>query len=204
MSQHQGVASFENLLETGAELGFFELLLPFLLSYAIFYLALQQVQLFNDQDQYAALVAIIGSFFVAEFIRRNEWYQTFFTDYFAQIAIGMIAILGLYILMTLAGFDLDYAQGPGLAIVIVAIVGAAFITAGGFGPPRNLELAFLDIDVGRLLFEEGLIWLIIIAGSLLWLSRDTSDNGDGDGNGSSFAEKLEWFIGSTDNDGDSG
>jgi len=186
-----GTAGFATLLENLAQLDFFTLVLPFVLSYIVFFVAVEKLDLF--ERQHAALIAVIASFFTAQFIATNPFYQSFFIDYFGQITVGLVGILGLFILMALVGWDISNAQGGFLGITVVAITGAAFTSAGGFGPPV-LEGGELDLSaVGPILFDTGLIWILVIGAVIIWISKDSSDNG-GDG-GPDFSDFLDWGMG---------
>ncbi len=179
MTQHESAAGFSSLLETMAQLDFFTLVLPFVLSYVIFFLALKQVPIFKEEgnDKFPALVAVISSFFVAQFIAVNPWYQRFFVEYFGSLTIGMIGILGLLIILGLFNWDLGIFNRPWMALVFIAIAGAAFLTAGGFGEPMDIETDVIsNINWGALFLDTGLIWILIIAGVLYWVSQEPDNN----------------------------
>lgn len=195
MTQHESAAGFSTLLETMAQLDFFTLVLPFVLSYTIFFLALRQVDLFenSDENRFEALIAIVASFFVAQFIATNPWYQDFFVEYFGALTVGLVGILGLFILLAMMGWDRGDSWGPGLAIVAISIAGAAFLTAGGFGEPYGISDDIVtDLNWAALLLDTGLIWILIIGGVLWWLSKDGSGNGD---EVPGYLRGLDWLAG---------
>lgn len=182
MTQHETAAGFSTLLETMAQMDFFTLVLPFVLSYAVFYLALRQVDLFSavdeDSNKFAALVSVIASFFVAQFIAVNPWYRQFFVEYFGALTIGIVGILGLLIILGLFGWDLDIFRRPWMALIFIAITGAAFTRAGGFGPSRVDSLPALNVDLASLLFDTGLIWLLVIALVIVWITYEGPDKNE--------------------------
>lgn len=189
-------AGFGEFLEYMAQIDFFSLLLPFVLSYAVFYMAVSQLKLFEESDKnFKGLVSVVGAFFVAQFIATNEWYQTFFIDYFGYVTIGLIGFLGLFTLLALAGAHPGGDWGPAIAIVAIIVTGVAFLQAGGFGP--------MDLDTGvaqeiiAFLLETGLIWILVIGGVILWLSRDDSDDDDG-------IHPLQFLSGNWDANGGGG
>ncbi len=185
---------FSTLLETMAQLDFFTLVLPFVLSYIVFFLALKQVNLFSE-DKHAALIAIISSFFTAQFIATNPFYQTFFIDYFGRITIGIVGIVGLMVLIGLFGWNQSNLRSPMGAFLIIAIVASAFITAGGFGPSQVDVGDYEMINVGAVLIDSGLIWLLLIAGVLAWTLKDEED--EGNSTGPSAKDRVEWLFGPT-------
>lgn len=182
MTQHETAAGFSTLLETMAQMDFFSLVLPFVLSYTVFFMALKQVPLFKEEDnqKMSSLIAVIASFFVAQFIAVNPWYQTFFVEYFGSLTIGMVGILGLLIVLGLFNWDLDIFRRPWMALVFISIAGAAFVRAGGFGPSRVDSVPGISegLNLGSLLIDTGLIWILVIGGVIVWLSSDDEDTGD--------------------------
>lgn len=192
-TQDAGAAGFSILLENLAQLDFFTLVLPFVLSYIVFFLAVKQLDLF--ERQHAALIAVISSFFTAQFIATNPFYQTFFIEYFGQLTIGLAGLLGLFVLLGLVGWKRSVAKGPFMGIIVIAITGAAFTSSGGFGPPA-VQNAELDLSaVGPLLFDTGLIWILVIGAVILWISKDDSDNGGGGGSEPGLKDFIEWGLG---------
>jgi len=183
VQQEAGAAGFSTLLETMAQLDFFTLVLPFILSYVVFLFALRKVPLFQDENDepekgIPEIIAVISAFFAAQFIAANPWYQTFFVDYFGRITIGVIGILGLMILLGLIGLDFNIFTNPAMVLVMIAVVGAAFTASGGFGPPVfNLDAGLLTDAVG-ILIDTGLIWLVVIGGVIAYTSAE-DDGGDG-------------------------
>lgn len=190
-----GAAGFSTLLQTMAELDFFTLVLPFVLSYVIFLFALRKVPLFQDSEGepekgIPEIIAVVSAFFAAQFIAANPWYQMFFVEYFGRLTIGVVGILGLMIMLGLIGLDLNIFTNPAMVLVLIAVVGAAFTASGGFGPPLlNLDLG-LFTDILGMLIDSGLIWLLVIAGVVAWTATDSDD-----GNDTTVLEQLFTDIG---------
>ncbi len=181
---------FSTLLETMAQLDFFTLVLPFVLSYVVFFLALKQVDLFSE-DKHAALIAIISAFFTAQFIAVNPFYQQFFIDYFGRLTIGIVGIVGLMVLVGLFGWSRGDLRSPLGVLLIISIVASAFFTAGGLGP-ETVEVGEYDLsDLWPILIDTGLIWLLLIAGVLAWTLKDDGN----DNSGPSVGERVEWLFG---------
>lgn len=173
------VAGFNQLLETMAQMDFFTGVLPFVLTYVVLYAALKEVPVIGDDDKnFPALIAIIGAFFVARFIVANPFYQDFFVVYFGKLVVGLIGFIGLLVLLAFTGYELGDSNIPLLMVLMVAIAGAAFTSAGGFGPPL-FELGSLNLSsvVGYLL-ESGLVWILLVLGALWWVSQDENEGQD--------------------------
>lgn len=176
--------------------------LPFVLTYVILFLGVKKVPIFDTNDgrgeQFAALVSIVGAFYVARFLITRPFYQDFFIQYFGKFAVGMVGLLGLMTILAFLGMDLGDKDSnwpwPIIIIVAVTMAGAAFVSAGGFGPPM-LQSADYGIALQALgyLVDSGLIWAIIIGGVLLW----TFSGGD-DSEGPGAIPHLPWFFGHDD------
>ncbi|EHK02341.1 hypothetical protein HRED_01721 [Candidatus Haloredivivus sp. G17] len=195
VQQEAGAAGFSTLLETMAQLDFFTLVLPFILSYVVFLFAIRKVPLFQDSNDepeqgIPEIIAVISAFFAAQFIAANPWYQTFFVDYFGRITIGVIGILGLMILLGLIGLDFNIFTNPAMVIIMIAVVGAAFTASGGFGPPIFSFDAGILTDTLGMLIDTGLIWLLVIAGVIAFTATENDGGGD-----STLLEQLFEDIG---------
>jgi hypothetical protein len=174
------VAGFNQLLETMAQMDFFTGVLPFVLTYVVLYAALEKVPVISDKDNFPPLIAIIGAFFVARFIVVNPFYQDFFVVYFGKLVVGLMGFIGLLILLAFTGYEMEDAKLPVLMLLMVTIAGAAFTSAGGFGPPWNLSmLSSANIaSITGFVLESGLIWIVLVVGALWWVSREGNDGGD--------------------------
>lgn len=152
---------FSNVIIRLNELGFFQFVLPFLLTAAIFYGLLRKSQIFGKPEENVAvnaIVALIAGFMVWAYpIIAGVDIQTTLSTFFFQ---GSIAMLSVIIVVLIAGMFLppDLPKkvgevvkggkglgvtviGGGIIVFIVVIssgVGALFIpaglfTGGGFG-----------------------------------------------------------------------
>lgn len=200
------VAGFEQLLNYMAQADFFTGILPFLLSYIVFFLALKKVPIMDQADNknFRALLAIIFAFFVANFLVSNPVYQSFFSAYFGRLAIGMIGIFGFMALLAfLPGVKLDnLGTVPVLAFVAVLIVIASFTLAGGtsvYLPGVEFTLPMVGVTLGEVInftMQSGLIWLLVIAGALYWVTSDDSgSNTDYTGGAKWALTPKSWPIG---------
>ncbi|PSH01349.1 MAG: hypothetical protein BRC26_03740 [Nanohaloarchaea archaeon QH_8_44_6] len=180
-----------------AQIDAFTGLLPFILTYVVLYAALKEVPVIEDNDKFPPLIAIIGAFFVARFIVANPYYQDFFVTFFGKLVVGLIGFIGLLILLAFTGFEVGDSDIPLLMILMIAIAGAAFTSAGGFGPPWNLSIlssAELSSLIGFTI-DSGLIWIFIVGGALLWVSGDEND-----GDGPTGMDFMKWMLGQNDED----
>lgn len=182
-----------------AQQDIFSLVLPFLLSYIVFFLALRRIPILDNKDtdtkKFSALIAIIFAFFVAYFLTLNPQYQNFFPQYVGRITIGLIGLLGL---ATVIGFITDedkYMKSPLVAIIALIVVISAWTMSGGafaFLPKTALPVIGLSIaDIGHVLFDNGIIYMVLIGVALYWVSIESgSDDDHGDA-----AEIISKLIG---------
>lgn len=188
------VSGFSNIISLLTSADAFSLLFPFLLAWMLYYAAIEKVDLFKQGsglENAPPVMAMILAFFTARFLVMRPFYQTFFSDFFGKVVIGLASLLGLYTLAAFAGFNLNDNSNHKKYILGLAamMAGAAFIWAGGFGPAM---FGFEDASgaIGTIIsatFETGLIWLLVIAGAMLAVmmpgnsnGEDKSSQGDGD------------------------
>lgn len=168
-----------------AELDFFTLLLPFLLSFVLFHFIMQRLPLFSgsddgslEDDRYSVTISLILAFFVAYFLSTQPAYQMIFVEYFGRTAIGIIGLLGLMLLLAFAGVDTSDPV-PLVVILSVLAITAAFAISGGFAPfvpGGTLPLLSLSYaDIMSLLFDTGIAYLLIIGGAVWWLLAYNDD-----------------------------
>lgn len=188
---------FSNLIQSMAQQDIFTLVLPFLLSYIVFFLALRRVPILKESDgtrKFSALISIIMAFFVAYFLTLNPQYQTFFPAYIGRITIGLIGILGLATIVAFVTEDSDYITSPLMMVIILIIVISAWTMSGGafaFLPGTTLPVIGLSIaDIGAIMFENGIIYLILVGLALYWVSNEGDDSDDRD-----FADMMRKAIG---------
>lgn len=189
---------FSALLQSMVQQDIFSLVLPFLLSYIIFFLALQRVPVLKESDsdtnKFSALIALIFAFFVAYFLTLNPQYQGFFPEYLGRITIGLIGILGLATVVAFVTDDSDYLKSPLMMIIILIVVLSAWTMSGGafaFLPETALPVIGLSIaDIGHVLFDNGIIYLVVIAVALYWVSNEGDNSDDRD-----MADTISKLIG---------
>lgn len=168
------IATFGSFLQSLQQVDFFTLLLPFVVSYIVFLFALREVKLFEDNQQVPAVIALAASFFVAQFIATNPFYQSFFLEFFGRLTIGMIGLLGLMIVLGMSGFS-NYMNSKWLGGLLVVAIAIIFTRAGGLNAIIPLEQFPTLQTVFSLLFETGLVWILIVGG----LIYATASDGDG-------------------------
>ena len=191
------VQSFGGLMQTLEGLDFFTGLLPFVVTYTVFFFILRYLAdevLFegydgNKPDQFAALVSIAFAFFTANFIINQPWAAVFFSQYLGRLTVIIVGLLGLLALLGFVGIDLDSSR-TGVGWVMALLVLAAFGVSGGASSvlpvsSRNAAIAYLSSGLNYMI-DSGLIFLVLIAGLLYYTMNGSS--------GSSSSDRFKWFT----------
>lgn len=172
---------FEQLLASGGDIGLFSGILPFIITYAIFFFLIRRISLLDeDNDTFAAILAIAFAFYTSKFIIANPVYQEFILSYVSRIALITIGLLGLLVVLAFVGMDLSNNNGLGYVMALIVIV--AFAVSGGL-PVIAGEGALSSVySLFNWLIESGTIWVLAVLGLLGWTLRNDDDD-DGGSNG---------------------
>ncbi len=168
--------SFTQLLTSLEQADFFIGVLPFVLTYVVFFLALGRIPLFSDaggrERRFRSLVSVVLSLFVSYFLVTNPAYQLFFVDFFGTFAIGLVGLLGLLVAIGFTGIPGKVLTYRLWAVIAAVIAVAAWSASGGLG------LLFPGIQLGpqlgsafATLMDTGLIWGALIIVLLWWAGK---------------------------------
>jgi branched-subunit amino acid transport protein AzlD len=171
---------FEQLLASGSDIGLFSGILPFIITYTIFFFLIRRIGLLEDNnDTFAAILAIAFAFYTSRFIIMNPGYQQFMLDYVSRIALITVGLLGLLVVLAFVGLDLS-SDVQGLGYIMALIVIVAFTVSGGV-PVIAGDGALGQVqELFNFLINSGTIWILAVLGLLGWTLRD-SDGEDDDG-----------------------
>jgi hypothetical protein len=132
----------------------------FLLAFAILFVALSKVPMFQDNKWKPAqlLIAIIIAYFAAS----SAFTTVLLAELFPNFAIVIVAILVFLILAGMVGFDLPFTNNKVLIVVFLIAIGWLFLTTG---------MQFIDLSgTGINVFEDwGIIDWVLVGGILLAL-----------------------------------
>ena len=197
----EGAGSFGELITSLEGIGFFTGLLPFVITYTIFFFMLRRVAdetLLEDSDrarQFAAILSIAFAFFTSRFIVMNPVYQEFFTQYLGRFAVLMVGFLGLLVMLGWFGIELG-EMGAGIWGGIAALfIAALFVVSGGLRasllPLENQnEIVSGIFGVLNWSINTGVIFIFLIIGLLYWSLQDPSDDGGPSTLNKLFAQSL--------------
>jgi hypothetical protein len=188
------VSGFSQFLEFMAGAEFFTLLGPFLLAWMLYYIALEKADFLWGEDgskleRLPPVISLFLAFFTARFLVMNPWYQTYFSDFFGLITIGLAGVLGLFSVLAFSGYTDEILKTPALVILLLMIAGSAFVVSGGFGPPILNQMPFRQaLSSGfNWMLRSGAIWLVGIGAVVWYVARPVDNNG---GNSTSVWKAL--------------
>ncbi|OYT34169.1 MAG: hypothetical protein B6U87_02485 [Candidatus Aenigmarchaeota archaeon ex4484_52] len=93
------------LLGNLAELGFFELLLPWILFFAFIYVVFKKTNLFLEETQ-NIVVSLAISFFIINFTTFGFSFSNFLTQSFGYMAMGVVIIIIACVFCGMMGVDI--------------------------------------------------------------------------------------------------
>ena len=172
---------FEQLLASGSDIGLFSGILPFIITYTIFFFLIRRIGLLEDNnDTFAAILAIAFAFYTSRFIIMNPGYQQFMLDYVSRIALITVGLLGLLVVLAFVGLDLS-SDVQGLGYIMALIVIVAFTVSGGV-PVIAGDGALGQVqELVNWLINSGTIWILAVLGLLGWTLKDSDDEDDDGG-----------------------
>ena len=166
---------FEQLLASGGDIGLFSGILPFIITYTIFFFLIRRIGLLDeDNDTFAAILAIAFAFYTSRFIIANPVYQEFILSYVSRIALITIGLLGLLVVLAFVGMDLSNNQGLGYVMALIVIV--AFAVSGGVPVIAGEGAIGTVYSMFNWLIESGTIWVLAVLGLLGWTLKDDDEN----------------------------
>ena len=187
----EGAGSFGQLIQSLEGIGFFTGLLPFVITYAIFFFMLRKVgESILDNDgrakQFAAILSIAFAFFTSRFVVMNPAYQQFFTQYLGRFAVLMVGFLGLLVILGWFGIELENMETGLWGGVAALFIAALFFVSGGpaasFLPVAQQNqiisglFGFLNWSI-----SSGIIFIFLIVGLLWWSMKDPDSSSSGPG-----------------------
>lgn len=162
-------------MASGGDIGLFSGILPFIITYTIFFFLIRRIGLLDeDNDTFAAILAIAFAFYTSRFIIANPVYEQFILDYVSRIALITIGLLGLLVVLAFVGMDLSNNNGLGYIMALIVIV--AFAVSGGIPVIAGEGALGTVYSTFNWLIESGTIWVLAVLGLLGWTLRDDDEN----------------------------
>lgn len=117
---------FNNMFYLTQQIGFFTILLPFLLIFAIVYSILSRLNIFQKNKGALAIVSVVIAFFSL----TNYWISYYMSQLFSNLAIALVTLLAIIIIFGL--FNRDVTKNAGPLFLIVAIIASIIVISKAF------------------------------------------------------------------------
>lgn len=161
------MAAFEIIVQTMTEMGF-RLFLPWLLVLSVSYGLLEKYEVVSGETQVNGSIALAMAFLTI--IGVNQYAPAgIFTNFAAAITFGLFGLLGLMVLVAMAGYDINkYADGGTPRYFAVAIFVVSFVT---------VVVTYIDISnlisESQNVFENIILPILILIFFLLLVQQTT-------------------------------
>ncbi|MFB6180568.1 MAG: hypothetical protein ABEJ93_01695 [Candidatus Nanohalobium sp.] len=170
--------SLAAVFQSGEQMGLFSGILPFIITYTIFFFLIRHINLLDDNnDTFAAILSIAFAFYTSKFMIAHPVYQDFLMQYVSRIALITVGILGLLVTLAFVGLDLssdDNKKYLGYVMVLITLV--AFGVSGGLPVIAGTGTYSQVMALVSWLIESGTIWILAVIGLLGWTLKDDSDD----------------------------
>lgn len=173
------MTALEELIVNLQNQSIFELYLPFLLTFAIFFALIQKSKVFGDnQPKISALVAFIAGFYVMFYSPVGIEIGQFFAMFFAETSVMLVTLMVfLMIIALLTGPFLSKVedwQDWGKKLIPLAIILGLLVSFGMFGSSGGILLftRTLGTTTGIDLSSDDMVLIILIVatvGAIWWL-----------------------------------
>ncbi|MFB6115171.1 MAG: hypothetical protein ABEK04_02680 [Candidatus Nanohalobium sp.] len=168
---------FNEVIASASNIGLFSGILPFIITYTIFFFLIRRIDLLEEKnDTFAAILGIAFAFYTSKFIVAHPGYQAFMAQYVSRIALITIGVLGLLVVLAFVGMDLSDSQPLGYIMALIVIV--AFTVSGGLPVITGQGALGQLYEIFNWLIESGTIWVLAVLGLLGWTLRDSDTDSD--------------------------
>ncbi len=163
----------------------YELIFPWVLTFAIIFGLLMRTKLFGEPDSSTArgasgLIALALGFFLVSFTPWGSSVGQFFISASGMTMIFLVAILGIVLVVELAAPDyLKNLTGGTKALSLIIIIFAAWVILGGLTGGVTWYSGFAGQDL------VALIIILAVIGVMMWFVTSTG------GGGAAGTEKKE-------------
>lgn len=168
------------------EIGVFQYVLPFVLTFAIIYGILNKLSLLGNSKQGARLHTVVSaviSLFVTVYTPAGQSLSSIFTTYFGALSVVLVAIFGALILVGLVfgddwdSFIKDDSDNvkTGVFVVLALIALAVFLGWGGLGyifPGASIGMSVPSLSTTNML---GIVVVVATILFLVWALDLTGD-----------------------------
>ena len=136
--------NFTDLIETPDSMGFYDVALPFLLVFTIFFAILSKLSLFGEKKNINVVIALVFAFL---FVRVSSIVELT-NEFLPKVSMVAIVLISLLVLIGIFGVNLELKGMPmGVAFFIALIgVGYSFFSSTSFGNSLPTWMEFSAYD----------------------------------------------------------
>ena len=172
------MVDFRDVIENMKDIGFFDVILPFLLVYAIVYAVLEKSRIFylnkgDSEDKNLKGVSMIVSFVISIFSVASLTFVSWTQSFLAYISFGLIFFVGLMIVLGLIFGDdwiVFFKDGDKWNMKVLYVFGAIIVLLGVIFAINSMDIE-LDLDIADTLEDSSsdIISILVIVGIVLIL-----------------------------------
>lgn len=181
------MAYLDDLITILRDESVFQIYLPFLLTFSIFYAAIRKMNIFGKDssdttaNKISIVIALVAALFVTIYTPVGGELSIFFAKFFAISSIWMVAIMvfmmmfGLFLFLDQQTMRNQFiGQIQKIGIITVVLVGLTWLLSGGIGLFTELEIPYFGIDMDDLI----LILILVGTGVVIFLvQREDKSSG---------------------------
>lgn len=165
-------SGFESLLEYGESMGVFNVLMPFLLVFAITFAVLEKLDIFKGKRQINGIVAAVFGILVI----RNQYVVGIITKFLPNISLFMIVIL--MFLLLIGTFVGEHKNWNGkylhpIAIIVSVIFVIWSLSADYIGSKWALPSFLTNLDETT---KAGILFIAMFVGVIWFVTRQPNPN----------------------------
>ena len=172
------MVDFRDVIENMKDIGFFDVILPFLLVYAIVYAVLEKSRIFyinkgDSEDKNLKGVSMIVSFVISIFSVASLTFVSWTQSFLAYISFGLIFFVGLMIVLGLIFGDdwiVFFKDGDKWNMKVLYVFGAIIVILGVIFAINSMDID-LDLDIADTIGNSSsdIISILVIVGIVLIL-----------------------------------
>ena len=172
------MVDFRDVIENMKDIGFFDVILPFLLVYAIVYAVLEKSRIFyinkgDSEDKNLKGVSMIVSFVISIFSVASLTFVSWTQSFLAYVSFGLIFFVGLMIVLGLIFGDdwiIFFKDGDKWNMKVLYVFGAIIVILGVIFAINSMDID-LDLDIADTIGNSSsdIISILVIVGIVLIL-----------------------------------
>ncbi len=173
--------NFLDVVSTLNQVGFYDVVVPWLLFFGIVFGLLQNKQIITSERGINAIISAAIAFFIVAFTPAGTTIANFFSTLFGGAAMILSALLVLMLFAAITGLESIFKEGGNgqppikYIVVFVLVIFAYLVYSNAFGGATSMISNDTLVTILTLAFILGVIWIAMQGGG--------SSGGEGGGGG---------------------